>query len=329
MATTTTRLALRKPAGTDTVNVATDINASMDTIDTVVGFTNASSSTRPSTPFTGQGVLESDTGAAIVSNGSSPASGSWTYLIGTGGPTTVGATAAVGAIRVQTTSTIGGNRFVDARKSGDANAAYTMDFDGKNQWGPGGGTALDTNLYRSAAATLKTDSSFIVAGSETVSGNLTVTGTATVSGFPVGAIIGGKRYVTVATLATTSGTTEILSGVDTGAVSLDANSHYFIFATLHYDITVTNDIFDFLIRDTNVSGTVRYEACNPPVQSGNPLVVHLMTDYKTSSAEPSKTFVVTMKRVSGSGTCSVKADATGMTHIKVMRAGPSTIMTDV
>lgn len=79
MATTTTRLGLRKPAGSDSVNVSTDLDANFDAIDTVIGSVYATKSTRPSTPFQGESVYESDTGASIVHNGSSPASAGWVY----------------------------------------------------------------------------------------------------------------------------------------------------------------------------------------------------------------------------------------------------------
>lgn len=42
----------------------------------------------------------------------------------------------------------------------DANDAFNVLGDGKHQWGAGGGTALDTDLYRSAAAVLKTNGAF-------------------------------------------------------------------------------------------------------------------------------------------------------------------------
>lgn len=41
----------------------------------------------------------------------------------------------------------------------DSQPAYKVGGDGKEQWGPGGATTPDTNLYRSAAAVLKTDGS--------------------------------------------------------------------------------------------------------------------------------------------------------------------------
>ena len=78
MATTTTRLALRKPAGADTVNVTTDLDDNYDKLDSVVGFTACTAATRPSSPFQGQAIYETDTGLGYVHNGGSPASANWT-----------------------------------------------------------------------------------------------------------------------------------------------------------------------------------------------------------------------------------------------------------
>lgn len=65
MATSTTRLALRKPdpdpVTGDNVNVVTDINQSMDKIDGNIGFTVCTSGTRPGSPWDGQPIYETDT----------------------------------------------------------------------------------------------------------------------------------------------------------------------------------------------------------------------------------------------------------------------------
>jgi hypothetical protein len=175
MSTTTARLGLVKETTSENYSVGT-VNNNSDKIDGAVGFEECTSSTRPSAPFNGKAAWESDTGSAIFSNGSSPASGSWKYLWTPHGPVIVGAVGTAAPLRGQTTSTLAGNRFLDARKQGETQPGFTLDFDGKHQWGPGGSTAPDTNLYRSAADTLKTDDNLIVAG------NLSVTGTATITG---------------------------------------------------------------------------------------------------------------------------------------------------
>lgn len=58
MATFTTRLGLRKPAGSDLVTVGTDINDSMDIIDNAIGFSQLGAF--PGTPYTGRPVTRTD-----------------------------------------------------------------------------------------------------------------------------------------------------------------------------------------------------------------------------------------------------------------------------
>lgn len=64
--------------------------------------------------------------------------------------------------------------------SGDATNRFRAYVDGKHEWGDGT-TARDTNLYRSAADTLKTDDSLVIAGTLTV-GGAPVTGDRNVAG---------------------------------------------------------------------------------------------------------------------------------------------------
>lgn len=61
--------------------------------------------------------------------------------------------------------------------SGAANPILAVDSSGRLQFGAGGGTAVDTNLYRNSANALKTDDSFTAAGGLTSENNIGVTGT--------------------------------------------------------------------------------------------------------------------------------------------------------
>lgn len=67
MATTTTRLTLRKPATSDVVNVVTDLNNNYDKIDTEMGFEGRASA--PGAPYTGKTYFDSVTGRFYVYNG--------------------------------------------------------------------------------------------------------------------------------------------------------------------------------------------------------------------------------------------------------------------
>jgi hypothetical protein len=68
MATNTTKLGLIKPDFTDVVDV-TDLNSNADDIDAAVGATIVTSTTRPTVPFAGQTIFETDTESTLVWSG--------------------------------------------------------------------------------------------------------------------------------------------------------------------------------------------------------------------------------------------------------------------
>jgi hypothetical protein len=68
MATSTTKLGLIKPDFTDVVDI-TDLNSNADDIDAAVGATIVTSTTRPTVPFAGQTIFETDTDSTLVWNG--------------------------------------------------------------------------------------------------------------------------------------------------------------------------------------------------------------------------------------------------------------------
>lgn len=77
---------------------------------------------------------------------------------------------------VQWTAAAAADSQLGNKVSGDTNNRFQMDSNGKIQWGPGGATAVDTDLYRASAGVLETDGSLtvgsaITAASESVSGS--------------------------------------------------------------------------------------------------------------------------------------------------------------
>jgi hypothetical protein len=76
MATTTTKLGLIKPDFVDVVDIS-DLNSNADDIDAAIGSTIVTSATRPSTPFAGQVIYETDTEDSLVWDGTAwmPAGG--------------------------------------------------------------------------------------------------------------------------------------------------------------------------------------------------------------------------------------------------------------
>lgn len=70
----------------------------------------------------------------------------------------------------------GQERWVEAVLAGNTQPKVGLLSDGTLQFGPGG-AAYDTNLYRSAANTLKTDDALVVAGATTLNGTVSGLGT--------------------------------------------------------------------------------------------------------------------------------------------------------
>lgn len=169
--TPTSRLKLYKSLsdGSEDVNYTQDIGQNWDKIDAAIGALACTSSTRPSAPYNGQFIRETDTGRLWVSNGSSPASGSWSEITTPGtAQTFTGALTLSGQSMVIERTTAASNAY-RARQTGDSSSRFLINADGSMVWGTGATTG-DTNLYRSATDTLKTDDSLVVAGSLTVAG---------------------------------------------------------------------------------------------------------------------------------------------------------------
>jgi hypothetical protein len=136
----TTRLALYKSKsdGSELINYTQDIGQNLDKLDAAAGFQAVTSSTRPSSPYSGKGIMETDTSyRTYFSNGTSPASASWVEIPNSSG--TFGSTLKL------------------------ASAAQIT-------------IGADVNLLRDSANVLRTNDSLIVDVNLTVSGNLAVTG---------------------------------------------------------------------------------------------------------------------------------------------------------
>jgi len=168
VATTTTRLALRKPDGTpvtgDTINVSLDINGSMDKIDAAVGFTVCTSGTRPTTgAWQGMPIFETDTGRG--------------YIASTGGPAPNWVQIPVGS------STFLAN--LAFRTGAETQDRFRIDAaTGQLNWGSGSATA-DVALSRTAADTmsfasgdmLKVGGDFICGSEDGINGAAMASGT--------------------------------------------------------------------------------------------------------------------------------------------------------
>ena len=199
MATSTTRLGLRKPDGSpggDNIDVDQDISGSMDKIDDAVGAHVCTSGTRPTGAqrWDGRIIYETDTRRKYM----------WQNTLGFWMPLLIGRGNGIGPYLLNNsvdTSGEGINVSASAaavatwrsRVNTETQPRHTVDVDGVHAWGPGSSTVVDTNLYRSAAGTLKTDGNLIVAG--------TLTGTTARMGVTL------RRVLTNQTLPDNSATT--------------------------------------------------------------------------------------------------------------------------
>lgn len=331
----TTRLGLYKSLsdGSEDVNYTQDIGQNWDKVDAAAGFQVVTSSTRPSSPYSGKGIAESDTTyRTYFSNGTAPASASWVQIpnssstfnadldLTSGKQVNIGASSSTASLAVLTAAA--GDDILSTRITGDTQSRYLVEADGATYWGPGGSTAPDTKLYRSAADTLRTDDSFIVGTNLTVSGNTTITGNLTVSG--VGQVL--FAYKTIDTPRSTA----TFSDDPHLTFSAAANAVYEVEGFLHYyttDATNADINVDFTTPAsaagiwtgfgqptgaTTVDGTVRtmstaidgsrnYGALTDTV---NPLVIVIRGTLVTTTAG---TYALSWARTGGSGTLTLLA----------------------
>lgn len=77
MSTTTPRLGLIMPDGPDVVSRVSHLNGNWTIIDSLTGGINCTSTTRPSTPYAGQMIYETDSKMFVIRNA---ANNAWTYI---------------------------------------------------------------------------------------------------------------------------------------------------------------------------------------------------------------------------------------------------------
>lgn len=73
-----------------------------------------------------------------------------------------------GAVIKAETQTAASRVFQSGIQTTDSTARFSIETSGKMEWGAGSASARDTNLYRSAADTLKTDDNLVVGGTLTI-----------------------------------------------------------------------------------------------------------------------------------------------------------------
>lgn len=171
MASSTTRLLLRKPDGDpvtgDNIDVDLDISASMDKIDDAVGAHICTSGTRPTAAqrWDGRIIKETDTKRMYVWDAGLSF---WMPLLngrGSGiGPYLLGTSTDTGGEGINLSGSAAATNMWRSRVGSEANPRFTIDADGSMNWGAGGASAVDTRLYRSAADTLRTPDNLTIDG---------------------------------------------------------------------------------------------------------------------------------------------------------------------
>jgi hypothetical protein len=160
----TTRLALYKSKsdGSELASYTQDIGQNLDKLDAAAGFQVVTSSTRPSSPYSGKPIAQSDTSySTYFSNGTAPASASWVEIpnssgtfnnnlkISQGKQINFGASGSNAYVAVLTSTST--DDILATRVTGDTVSRFLLEADGTQSWSPGGSTAADTFLARGAA----------------------------------------------------------------------------------------------------------------------------------------------------------------------------------
>lgn len=237
----TTRLALYKSKsdGSELVNYTQDIGQNWDKVDAAVGYQVVTSSTRPSSPYPGKPITESDTSyRTYFSNGTAPASASWVEIpnssatfnnslkLTSGKQVNIGASGSSASFAV--VSSNAGDDVFSTRLTGDTQSRLVIDADGTHSWGPGGSTATDVSFTRSGTSTL------------TLTGNLTVTG------------VGQTQYIAKTADETVNSSTT-LQNDDHLVLPVVANAVY-VFALDLYMTESTDFVGDFKMSFTCPAG---------------------------------------------------------------------------
>lgn len=263
MSSTTPRVSFYKPASGEDINVTTDLNNNLDKLDTNLNFRVAASAVARNaiTPvWEGLTVRQTDTGACYVSNGTLPVSASWDQVF----------TAGSGITALNVAAAASGTLIYNQKVGAEVINRYQVRGDGQLSWGSGSG-AVDSNLYRSAANTLKTDDNLIVdlalnvngtttaagalnvTGAATLSSTLAVTGNATVTGNLAVTGVGGVQYVSKTSSQNLTASNTTLQDVSTLVIPGVANAVY-SFQILVFASSATDEVPDIKIGFSSPAG---------------------------------------------------------------------------
>jgi hypothetical protein len=319
MASTTTRLGLRKPAPSDAVDVTADLDNNWDVLDAAAGTTVCTSTSRPSAPYIGQTIRETDTGFAYVWDGT-------TWVLTTRPSVTICTSS------TRPTNVLAGLLIYET----DTNLVYVC----TNTTGPvwtlyPRGCIVCTSVSRPAAPVVgtliyETDTSdFVICIS---------TGPTVWITLERGYIYGGKDVVHSANLTAVTATTPdtAINNMDSSALDLLPNTRYQIrvkwqaTASVGTTAFATPVVFVIRIRDTNTAGTIRAQQQVVFFTTNLTMNGELTAIYETTAAESGKVWVCTAARVGASATLTFTGGGTGMRlGMEVTNLGHSGQLTQV
>ena len=293
MASSTVRLGLRKPAPSDAVDVTADLSNNFEAIDGAVGIGVCTSSTRPSAPYPGQQIRETDTGL------------SW-YWDTTGSPAWVLMNRNI--IMVTSTTRPSGPSLFSGLLIYETDTGLIYVYNGSAWILYPRAAILCTSITRPPTPVVgtliyETDTSDFVICMAVTPSIVWVT-------LERGYIYGGKDVVHAAVLtATGTNATEVLiNNMDSSVMDLLPNTRYLIRAKWQYAasaVAPTNialfspAAYMLRIRDTNVSGTIRAQMRHEPLVVNQQYYGELTASYETTVAETGKLWVFTAQRITG------------------------------
>jgi hypothetical protein len=145
-------------------------------------------------------------------------------------------------------------------------------------------------------------------------------------------LVGGKRYDGSSVVLTTgpNSTTEVITGMDTGTLAVEANTAYIVKATIDWDSTVAADRFDFRIRLTDATGAVLSLKNNQLFQTAAVRETTYLEGLHLQGASAGSIIAVaTVQRRSGTGTARIYKSTTTRPSIRLERLGATSQMTQV
>lgn len=138
-------------------------------------------------------------------------------------------------------------------------------------------------------------------------------------------VVGGNRYPGSGTLGGGLGVTENTTNFETATVSLEANRRYKIVMHFQYIGTNTGDVFQWKIRETSLAGASLSDVVQEIKNNSFGYTENYECEYTTTSAV-SRKFLLTVVRISGSGTVSV-IRGSQTPYAEIHDLGPSSVMT--